>query len=374
MSRADVLRQMADEYGKHWTADDFSSPNTRPWETKWENRASYVRADMVREGLLADSADGNWVLTPAGWAAAKNLPPETKLFESHELERREVMWRSIIRAGGPADVKPAFLNEIGMYRGGRGIYANQEVTRTATFPHGVAISFLHTGTSYDDELTETGVVYHFPETRGIGRDKAEIESCRAAYMASVPVFVITPGANREVRRVHRGYIEEVDDYLGTLLITFTDGEMPPPPLPDAEEDDEFSLVEGGRDAKYSRRRNRPNQMRFAFKVFRRYGPACVACGLEIKGLVQAAHLHAKKLLGSDDPRNGIPLCANHHIAFDKGLWAIDPDTTQFVIRSEGPAKDELGLLMEDLTHLKKLPHPDALSAAWKTWQKSRRKK
>jgi predicted restriction endonuclease len=46
------------------------------------------------------------------------------------------------------------------------------------------------------------------------------------------------------------------------------------------------------------------------------------------GLLDAAHVRAYRDKGSDDPRNGLVLCATHHRAFDKKLFAIDPSTLQ----------------------------------------------
>lgn len=68
--------------------------------------------------------------------------------------------------------------------------------------------------------------------------------------------------------------------------------------------------------------DRPNQQRFKFAVLRLYGPACAVCDLAVRELLQAAHLRRKAEGGSDDPRNGLVLCALHHLAYDRGLWAI----------------------------------------------------
>lgn len=70
-SRKQVLQEMERRFGSSWTPEDRSSPNERPFETKWMNRASFERADMVREGLLKDKASGLWTLTDEGRRAAK---------------------------------------------------------------------------------------------------------------------------------------------------------------------------------------------------------------------------------------------------------------------------------------------------------------
>ncbi len=72
-SRGSVLDQLDHRWGRYWTSDDLSTPRSRPFETKWRNRASYERAKMVREGLLVGDADGSWQLSAAGLRAAERI-------------------------------------------------------------------------------------------------------------------------------------------------------------------------------------------------------------------------------------------------------------------------------------------------------------
>lgn len=64
----------------------------------------------------------------------------------------------------------------------------------------------------------------------------------------------------------------------------------------------------------------PNFKRIVDEI---YGHRCAVCGVQLE-LVEAAHIiphsHEK---GSDDPTNGICMCALHHTAYDKGLIYID---------------------------------------------------
>lgn len=71
--RARVLEVMAQRYGARLTTEDHDAPSTRPFEENWRNRASYERADMVREGLLVADGRGDWQLTDAGIAAAQSV-------------------------------------------------------------------------------------------------------------------------------------------------------------------------------------------------------------------------------------------------------------------------------------------------------------
>jgi hypothetical protein len=282
---------------------------------------------------------------------------------SVELMRREAMWQRIQDSEHPDAVTPGQLNEMRLFRGGRGVYADAETTRGILGEDGVTVSFLHNGSSYADELSNDGVRYHYPRTARPGRDKAEVSASKAAYRAGLPIFVVTLGPTSSTRTVHRGYIEEFDDGLEMFLVTFTGGELPPPP-PD---DSPFSLTGEPATETYGKRRSRPNQQRFAFQVLQRYGAACAVCDLAISQLVHAAHLRAKKDRGSDDPRNGLPLCANHHLAFDLGLWSIEPASTCLVVREEGPSLDALGISRSDLQHLPAHPHTEAITHVWNSW-------
>jgi predicted restriction endonuclease len=71
----------------------------------------------------------------------------------------------------------------------------------------------------------------------------------------------------------------------------------------------------------------------------------------------------------DDAHNGIPLCANHHIAFDNGLWSIQVKTTRLVTRLMGPDLADLGITRLDLGHLPVLPHQKALEYVWSRWHR-----
>jgi hypothetical protein len=63
--------------------------------------------------------------------------------------------------------------------------------------------------------------------------------------------------------------------------------------------------------------------RFRKRVLERCGNKCVVCGTAIPCILQAAHIVAVRDDGSDDPRNGVCMCANHHLMFDKGLFEIE---------------------------------------------------
>ncbi|NIJ03029.1 hypothetical protein FHR86_003377 [Paenarthrobacter ilicis] len=320
---------------------------------------------MANDGLIDRVDVKEWKLTPEGWTSAQTQAPKA-IFRQREYERREQMWSALLASGGPKDVTPDLLRELKIYGNQAGNCVPSAETGTPGTPQGVALSFLHTVKNYEDELTETGVICHYPTTGANEHEDSEIEAFKEAYEAAVPVFVIEPGSKSTTHTVHRGFIEDIDDDNRLLLITFTSAQFPWLTERD-ETTSQFNLTADEGDATYSRVKNRPNQVRFAFEVYKRYGTGCAVCGLNVKGLLQAAHLLSKKLGGSDDARNGLPLCANHHLAFDRGYWCVDSDL-RLHAKADGPALDDLAIVRSDLSHLPEKPHTDALTRVWRNWQ------
>jgi len=214
------------------------------------------------------------------------------------------------------------------------------------------------------------VLYHYPETdRPGGRDVSEIEATKTAGQVGVPVFVITlANGNSQRRDVRLGWVEDWDDGHKHFLITFSEE---PVQLRAGESDDQslFQLVTG----KESNKREvdvRQGQPRFKFRVFQRYGSHCAVCDLDIPSVLDAAHLCPKKEGGTDDPRNGLVLCALHHRALDSRLFAINPQTFAIHFASDGPSAEKLGVIHRSLAQLPKKPHREALGWLWKRWQDS----
>ncbi len=66
--------------------------------------------------------------------------------------------------------------------------------------------------------------------------------------------------------------------------------------------------------------------RFSRSVIDAYEGFCAMCGLDL-GLVQGAHIYPASAPASpDETRNGVCLCSNHHVAFDRHLIWVDPIT------------------------------------------------
>jgi hypothetical protein len=115
-------------------------------------------------------------------------------------------------------------------------------------------------------------------------------------------------------------------------------------------------------------RARERQAQFRASVFARYSPRCVFCGYEIREALEAAHIVGKGEQGSDDARNGLPLCRNHHRLFDLNLLGIDPQSLRIEITHHLNAA-EIGLRHVDLSHLPDRPHRMALEWRWKRFRR-----
>jgi predicted restriction endonuclease len=74
--------------------------------------------------------------------------------------------------------------------------------------------------------------------------------------------------------------------------------------------------------------------RFSGRVLDAYGRRCAMCGLGLS-LVQGAHIYPASAPGSkDEPWNGLSLCANHHVAFDRNMIAVLPGSMRIVFRAD----------------------------------------
>lgn len=225
------------------------------------------------------------------------------------------------------------------------------------------MGILHTGQHYPDDLTDDGVIYHYPETaRPPSRDRGEIEATKTAARLGLPVFVILPGLGRANRRtVKLGWVEDWDDASKQFLIFF--GEEPPPNDPAPELEAPFDLIEDG-SLKVVQAKARKRQQRFRFQVLYKYGYKCAVCEINHLRLLQAAHLRGIADKGSDDWRNGLPLCANHHEAFDANLFAIVPEVLEIQV-APNVTRESIGIHTERIEPLQNRPHPTALEWRYK---------
>jgi putative restriction endonuclease len=319
------------------------------------------------------AGQANFVLRKLGFTVvgkADGDSEENDLAAEEERKHRFGLWEKLKEIGGPTGVAPSVLRDMGIYGGAQGIWVDKARTgRITRDGNGITVAVLHTGSSYADDLAEDCVIYHYPQTRRPpSRDLAEVDATKAARRLQLPFFVIAyPKPNSSVRDVKLGWVESWDDRSRIFLITFGNE----PPIPEAEDvTEETPFVLATPEQRMKREvKVRIGQQRFKFRVFKRYGPKCVVCGLAVADLLDAAHIRPKLVDGSDDPRNGLVLCANHHRAFDAGYFAINPSTLEIQCRTDGPDRAALGITLESVSHLQKPPHTEALSWLWAEWEK-----
>jgi|TARA_Y100000031_G_scaffold96805_1_gene106245 hypothetical protein len=267
------------------------------------------------------------------------------------------------------NLSPSVLREMGIYGGAQGIWVDKDRTSNLSSDGvGITVGILHTGRHYPDDLSEEGMIYHYPDTnRGGMRDANEVQATKNTKQFNLPLFVILPGTkNQSKRHLKLGWVENWDDDGKLFLISFGEDQ---PQAPSVQEPDEPFNLEDKSEGGTAKTKTRPNQQRFRFNVLQQYGHKCAVCSIKLPQLLIAAHIRGKEDKGSDDWRNGIPLCATHHKAFDDHLFSIGPEDLSVVISSENEAKD-MGI---DVTHLELLhnkPHQDALNWRWSKAQKA----
>lgn len=76
------------------------------------------------------------------------------------------------------------------------------------------------------------------------------------------------------------------------------------------------------------------QGQFRKKVLKAYNNTCAVCEIKEPSILRAAHIVPVTKGGSDEIENGICLCTNHEIAFDRGLIKIQSNGTVEVLSDE----------------------------------------
>jgi len=167
------------------------------------------------------------------------------------------------------------------------------------------------------------------------------------------------------RSIRLGWVVDFDDENKQFLILF--GERAPDYQAAASQETAFALT-GGSTSRKTTAKARPGQQRFRFQVLAKYGCKCSVCTITHPSLMKAAHICGKAHNGSDDWRNGLPLCSTHHDAFDAHLFTINPETLAIeTMPSVSPAS--IGITTKSLTPIHQHPHPEALS--WRFTQTNR---
>ncbi|MBN1428132.1 MAG: HNH endonuclease [Anaerolineae bacterium] len=281
----------------------------------------------------------------------------------------EIQWRyDLLEAiGGQVinyGIDPALLQYWRIYGGQQGIWVDKQRTAILTDDgRGLAVGLIHKGNIYPDDFDETGVIYHYPVTaRPPARDIGEIEAVKNCHRLNVPLFVIKVSELASSKRdVYFGYVTMWDDRAKVFIIEFGTSDI----LAANQEERLFELKVLQPKGLYQAT-TRPGQAAFRIAVFCRYSPQCAVCEMAVIELLDAAHLVSKAEDGNDDPRNGLPLCALHHRAFDKCLFAIEPGGFAVETKRNGPDRYELGITKDALEY-EMPPHPSALEYRWERW-------
>ncbi|HPS31699.1 MAG TPA: HNH endonuclease [bacterium] len=110
---------------------------------------------------------------------------------------------------------------------------------------------------------------------------------------------------------------------------------------------------------YARTKVRGQAQRF-FRILLMeiYKEKCVFCGMNIKSVLNASHIVPWSEATSEqkiDPKNGILLCANHHILFDSGVLSFDDNYE--IIEGKNALNDNQKRWVQDVLG-KKMSLPD----------------
>jgi putative restriction endonuclease len=88
-----------------------------------------------------------------------------------EKDRRFQIWHSLSKEQLD-DLEPQQLRDLGIYGGAQGIWVDKAHTDCPEIGvDGATVGILHTGRHYADDLSDDGVIYHYPKTsRSPARD------------------------------------------------------------------------------------------------------------------------------------------------------------------------------------------------------------
>ena len=120
--------------------------------------------------------------------------------------------------------------------------------------------------------------------------------------------------------------------------------------------------------KFSTTEVRKFQSKFRKDVLERYGSECSFCEIDNQLIIEAAHLIPYKkvdVYGIDliqNPKNGLPLCRNHHKLFDQGLIKINPNNLTVEISILNP--ESLNVTKHSLSEMVNKPSSECIKWLW----------
>ncbi len=276
-----------------------------------------------------------------------------------EISRRLDAWSLLQRSPNWPLLTAQEVRDLGLYGGASGVWVDKEKTISVA-PEGVAVGLLHTGRHYDDDVDETGILYHYPTTaRPASRDANEIQAIKNAKTFGIPIFVIRNLGS--AKKVELAWLNDFDDNLRICVLTFH-GVMP--------ERNKF-LVENnvphGEPVLFGPRKTTKSEVEraerdplFKFNILKRFEGRCLITSLDVTEMLDAAHIIPVASGGTEDANNGLLLAASVHRALDAGLWAIHPQTLKIETLPNGPDTLRMKISRVDLSTFSNLLNKEAL--------------
>jgi len=163
-------------------------------------------------------------------------------------------------------------------------------------------------------------------------------------------------ANIGPDRMAKSKFENEENFVASLLTT--KGTNP------SDQEIDFRAFAEGLETHLREVKEREGQHRFRNKLFEIHGAVCAFCDFDVPVALEAAHIISKHENGTDDPRNGLVLCAVHHRVFDANGVGINPNGLTIVPRL-GWDLGRLRISRPSLSHLASPPHIDALHWRWR---------
>lgn len=278
------------------------------------------------------------------------------LIEKELLRRLNLLEKAQSLQSWPL-LSPGEVKELGIYGGASGVWVHKTLTQEFA-QEGVAVGLLHTGRHYDDDIDETGVLYHYPTTqRPESRDNNEIQSIKNAKLLNLPIFVIRNVGSR--KKIDLAWALDFDDELRICELTFHGVDPDTNTYKPPKENKEIPLF-GPRKKSRVEILRAQRDTSFKFQILKRFKGECLVTEIKVTAMLDAAHIIPVEKGGTESVQNGILLSASAHRAFDYGLWAINPNTLQVVTKKNGPTAQMMKLSITDLNHQAKNLNTEAL--------------
>ncbi len=275
-----------------------------------------------------------------------------------EVARRLDAWNNLQKSPNWPLVSAQEVRDLGIYGGASGVWVDKTLTSEVA-PEGVAVGLLHTGKHYDDDVDETGILYHYPTTdRPASRDANEIQAIKNAKLFGIPVFVIRNLGGS--KKVELAWLNDFDDELRICVLTFH-GVLP--------EENNFAvsnspnsepILFGARRTTKSSVERAERDPLFKFNILKRFEGRCLITNIDVTEMLDAAHIIPVASGGTEDPNNGLLLSASVHRALDAGLWAINPISLRIETKASGPDSKRMKLDQVDLSSSSRLLNREAL--------------